>query len=175
MKSNLADADVRTRDAWERFAELERRKSPEETTTEERILAVPSDLHLTWDHVLPWWRLLQANPDSDKHGTALFCFDCNNELRSWTYQGLDNPDIEATRGSMRETLVNFVDPYDVAKNDFSYELVSHLGDRVFAAVSSRMPSRWRNCANASIALRESSTKTAFFPGALRRSVGIGAR
>ena len=44
MKSNLADADVRTRDAWERFAELERRKSPEETTTEERILAVPSDL-----------------------------------------------------------------------------------------------------------------------------------
>lgn len=137
MKSNLADADVRTRDAWERFAELERRKSPEETTTEERILAVPSDLHLTWDHVLPWWRLLQANPDSDKHGTALFCFDCNNELRSWTYQGLDNPDIEATRGSMRETLVNFVDPYDVAKNDFSYELVSHQGDRVFAAVSSQ--------------------------------------
>lgn len=137
LKSNLADADVRARDAWARFSELERRKSPDETTTEERIRAVPSDLHLQWEHVLPWWRLLQANPDSDKHGTALFCYDCNNELCSWVYEGLDNPDIEATRDSMRETLVNFVDPYDVAKNDFSYELVSHQGGREFAAVSSQ--------------------------------------
>ena len=137
LKSNLADADVRARDAWARFAELERRKAPDETTTEERIRAVPSDLHLTWEHVLPWWRLLQANPDSDKHGTALFCFDCNNELRSWVYQGVDNPDIETTKHSMRETLVNFVNPYDGAKNDFSYELVSHRGGREECPVSSQ--------------------------------------
>lgn len=137
LKSNLTDADAHPRDAWANFTELERRKSPGETTTEERIRAVPSDLHLHWDHFLPWWRLLQANPDSDKHGTALFCLDCNNELRSWVDESYGNPDVETTRNSMRETLVNFVDPYDVAKNDFSYELVSHRGDLEYVAVSSR--------------------------------------
>lgn len=137
LKSNLTDAEPRVREAWKAFAELERRESPNAETTEEGILSVPSDLQLTWDNFLPWWRFLQRLPETDKHGTALFCLDCNADLAGWVQGGYENPDIEASRNNMRETLVNFIDPYDVEKNDFAYELVTHNGFREDVAVSSQ--------------------------------------
>ena len=137
LKSNLTNAEPRVREAWNAFAELERRESPNAETTEDGILSVPSDLQLSWDNFLPWWRFLQRLPEADKHGTALFCLNCNTDLAGWVQNGYGNPDTEASQTSMRETLVNFIDPYDVEKNDFAYELVTHHGFRENVAVSSQ--------------------------------------
>ncbi len=140
LKSNMdvgASADgARIRNAWEAFSLLEEEERPDVPTTEKQILALPEDLGLSWDHFLPWWRMLRKTSEQDLHGTALFCVDCNVDLASWVQASYESPDAQIAKDNMRETLINFTDPYTEQKNDFEYELITHQDDYEEVVLSS---------------------------------------
>lgn len=137
LKSNFTDTNQRVNNAWKDFSELELQQNKNTTTTKQKILSFTSTLELTWDHFLPWWRFLRNLPEKDKHGTALFCLNCNADLSGWVQGNSEDPDIKIIQNNMRETLINFVDPYSLRKINFSYELVIHRELQETVAVSSQ--------------------------------------
>lgn len=140
LKANIetpSQADrARIINAWKAFSVLEKEERPDSPTTEEQIMGLTDELNLSWDHFLPWWRLLRKATEEDLHGTGLFCIDCNTDLNSWVLGSYENQDAQATKDSMRETLVNFTNPYAIEENDFEYELVAHRDEYEEVAISS---------------------------------------
>jgi signal transduction histidine kinase len=81
---------------------------------------------------------------SAKHGTALFVIEVNHELAVWVDPDVsdDDPEANAIKKSLQETLTGFVDPYLPSSMDFAYSVKVHKGDKPRSIVSSDRLFSW---------------------------------